>query len=66
MSDQVRMLSHIQLFATPWTLAHQDPLSMEFFRQEYWSGLPFPVPAELHDPGIEHVSPELAVYSLST
>ena len=34
--------SHVQLFATPWTVAHQAPLSIEFFRQEYWSGLPFP------------------------
>ena len=60
------MLNHIQLFATPWTLAHQAPLSMGFSRQEYWSGLPFPVPGDLHDTGIEPVSPELAVYSLST
>ena len=38
------MLSHVQLFATPWTVAHQDPLPMGFPRQEYWSGLPFPPP----------------------
>ena len=41
------MLSHfscVQLFATPWTVAHQAPLSMGFFRQEYWSGLAFPTP----------------------
>ena len=38
------MLSRVQLFATPWTVAHQVPLSMEFSRQEYWSGLPFPSP----------------------
>ena len=51
------MLSHIQLFATPWTLAHQDPLSMEFSREEYWSGLPFPTLEDLPDPGIEPMSP---------
>ena len=41
----------------PWPVAHQIPLSMGFFRQEYWSGLPFPPPGELH-PGIEPGSPE--------
>ena len=46
-------LSHVQLFATPWTVAHQAPLSLEFSRQEYWSGLPFPSPGDLPDPGIE-------------
>ena len=44
---------------TPWTVAHQAPLSMGFSRQEYWSGLPFPPPGELLDPGIESKSPEL-------
>ena len=43
--------------ATPWTVAHQAPLSMEFSRQEYWSGLPFPSPGDLPDPGIEPWSP---------
>ena len=38
------MLSQVQLFATPWTVARQAPLSMGFHRQEYWSGLPFPAP----------------------
>ena len=50
------MLSHfsrVRLFVTPWTVAHQAPLSMGFFRQEYWSGLPFPPPGGLPDPGIE-------------
>ncbi|CAI9152054.1 unnamed protein product [Rangifer tarandus platyrhynchus] len=47
-------------FATPWTIAHQAPLSMEFSRQEYWSGLPFPSPGDLPDPGIEPMSPVLA------
>ena len=42
------MLSHIQLFVTPWTVACQGPLSMEFFRQEYWSSLPFPPPGDFH------------------
>ena len=47
--------SHAQLFVTPWTLAHQTPLSIEFSRQEYWSGLPFPSSGDLPDPGIEPV-----------
>ena len=42
---------------TPWTVAHQAPLSMELSRQEYWSGLPFPIPGDLPDPGIEPTSP---------
>ena len=44
-------------FATLWAVAHQAPLSMEFSRQEYWSGLPCPSPGDLPDPGIEPVSP---------
>ena len=44
--------------ATPWTVAHQAPLSMGLFRQEYWSGLPFPTPRDLPNPGIEPESPE--------
>ena len=47
------MLSHVQIFATPWTVARQAPLSMEFSRQEVWSGLPFPTPEDLPDPEIE-------------
>ena len=46
-------------FATPWTAAYQAPLSMGFSRQEYWSGLPFPSPVDLPDPGIEPRSPTL-------
>ena len=46
----------VQLFAMPWTVAHQASLSVEFSKQEYWSGLPFPVPGDLPDPGIEPVS----------
>ena len=53
-------LSHVQLFAVPWTVAHQAPLSMRFTRQEYWSGLPFPSPGDLPDLGIEAMSPTLA------
>ena len=53
----VWVLSHVQLFATPWTVAHPVPLSMRFSRQEYWSRLPFPSPGDLPDPGIEHTSP---------
>ena len=43
-------LSHVWLFATPWTITHQDPLSVEFSRQEYWSGFSFPLPRDLPDP----------------
>ena len=50
---------HVRLSATPWTVAHQAPLSVEFSRQEYWSGLPFPTPGDLLDPGIEPGSPAL-------
>ena len=48
--------SHVQLFTTLWTVAHQAPLSMGFSRQEYWSGLPFPSPRGLPDPGIDPTS----------
>ena len=48
----VDMLSHVQLFVTPWTVAHQAPLSMGFPRLEYWTGLPFPSPEDLPDPGL--------------
>ena len=53
-------LTCVQLFATPWTVAHQAPLSMQFSRQEYWSGLPFPPPGDLLDPRIELTSPASA------
>ena len=52
------VLSHILLFVTPWTVAHQAPLSMEVFRQESWSGLPFLTPGDLPDPGVEPTSLE--------
>ena len=55
---------HAQFFATPWTVAHQAPLSMEFSRPEYWSGLPFPSPGDLPNPGIKPRTPALQVYSL--
>jgi len=60
----VKSLSRIQLFATPWTVGHQAPLSMEFSRQEYWSGLPFPSPGFLPDSGIEPGSPALQADAL--
>ena len=51
-------------FITPWTVAHQAPLSTGFSKQEHWNGLPFPPPGDLPDPGIEPVSPALPVDSL--
>ena len=50
---------HTYIFVTQWTVAHHAPLSMGFSRQEYWSGLPFPLPEDLPDPGIEPRSPAL-------
>ena len=61
---KVKSLSHVQLFATLWTVAHQAPLSMGFSRPEYWSGLPFPSPGDLPNPGIELRSPALQTDSL--
>ena len=58
------LLSHVQLFVTPWTIAHHVPLSMGFSRQEYWSGLPFPTPGDLPDPEIKPGSPALQADSL--
>ena len=49
-------LSHVRLFATLWNVVHQALLSMEFSRQEYWSGLPLPSPGDLPDPSIKPVS----------
>ena len=49
---------------TPWTVTHKAPLSMEFSRQEYWSGFPFPPPGDFPDPGIKLASPALAGGSL--
>ena len=61
---KVKFLSHIRLFVIPWTVACQFPLSMEFSRQEYWSGLPIPSPGDLPNPGIESNSPTLQADSL--
>ena len=54
-----KSLSRVQFFAAPWTMTHQAPLSMEFSRQECWSGLPSPSPGDLTNPGIEPGSPAL-------
>ena len=55
-----QLLSHVQFFAALWTVAHQAPLSMGLSSQEYWSGLPFPPPGDLPEPGIKPMSPALA------
>ena len=57
------LLSPVRLFATPWTVAHQAPLSMGFPRQEYWNGLPFPSTEDLPNPWIKPGSPILQAYS---
>ena len=62
--EEVKSLSRVQLFETPWTVAYQAPQSMEFSRQEYWSGLPFPPPGDLPNPGIEPGSPTLQADAL--
>ena len=56
----VNRFSCVRLFMTLWIVAHQAPPSMGFFRQEYWSGLPFPPPGDLPDPGIKPMSLALA------
>ena len=61
---KVKSLSCVQLFETPWTVAHQAPPSMEFSSQEYWSGLSFPSPGDLPDSGIEPGSPTLQTDAL--
>ena len=66
MKLKVKLLSHFQLFVTPWTVAHQAPLAMGFSRQVYWSGLPFPSLGDLLDSGIEPASPALQVDSSPT
>ena len=66
---EVKVLQSCPTLCDPWTVAHQAPLSMEFARQEYWSGLPLPFPGDLPDPGIEPeaptASPALQMDSLS-
>ena len=61
---KVKLFSRVQLFVTPWTVGNQASPSMGFSRQEYWSGLPFPSPGHLPDPGIEPVSPTLKADAL--
>ena len=62
----MKPLSRVRLFVTPWTVAYQASPSMGFSRQEYWSGLPFPSPGDLPDPGIEPVSPALEADALTS
>ena len=68
MKVKVKLLSHVRLFVTPspWTVAHQAPPSMGFSKQEYWSGLSFPSPGDLPDPGIELRSPALQADALTS
>ena len=63
---KVKLLIHVRLFVTPWIVACQAPLCMGFFRQEYWSGLPFPSLGDLPNPGIKPRSPALQAESLPT
>ena len=62
----MKSLSRVRLFATPWTVAYQAPQSTEFSGQDYWSGLPFPSPGDLPNPGIKPKSPALQADSLLT
>ena len=70
MIDALRLVNRVLVaqacltLMTPWIVAHQAPLTMEFSRQEYWSGLPFPSPGDLPNPGIESRSPALQADSL--
>ena len=66
MKVKVKLLSRVRLFATPWTVAYQAPSSMGFSRQEYWSGLSFPFPGDLPDPGIEPGSPAFQAEALTS
>ena len=61
-----KSLSHVRPFATPWTVAHQAPPSTGFSRQEYWSGLPFPPPGDLPNPGTEPRSLSLQADALTS
>ena len=60
----MKSLSRVRLFATPWMVTYQAPRSMGFSRQEYWSGLPFPSPGDLPNPGIKPGSPALQTDAL--
>ena len=64
--SEVKSLSRVRLSATPWTVAYKAPLSREFSRQEYWSGLPFPSPGDLPDPEIKPRSPALQADTLQS
>ena len=64
--SEAKSLSRVRLFETPWTVAYQASPSMGFFRQEYWSRLPFPSPGDLPDPGIEPGSPVLEADALTS
>ena len=64
--SKVKSLSHVRLFATPWTVAYQASPSMGFSRQEYWSGLPFPSPGDLPNPGIKPGSPTFQADALTS
>ena len=66
LKSKVKSLSHVQLFVTPWTVAHQALPSMGFSRQEYWSGLPFPSSGDLPNPGIEPRCPALQADTLTS
>ena len=63
---KVKSLTRVRLFVTPWTVAYQASTSMGLSRQEYWSGLPFPSPGDLPDPGIEPGSPALEADALTS
>ena len=65
-SEVAQLLTRVRLFVTPWTVAYEAAPSLGFSRQEYWSGLPFPSPADLPNLGIEPVSPALQMDSLPT
>ena len=66
MLSEVKSLSRVRLFATPWTVAYQAPPSMGFSKQENWSGLPFPSPGDIPDPGIEPGSPAFQADTLTS
>ena len=63
---KVKSVSRVQLFVTPWTVAHQAPTSMGFSRQEHWSGLPFPSLGDLPNPRIKPRSPTLQADTLTS
>ena len=62
----MKLLSHVRFFATPWSVAYKAALSMQFSRPEYWSGLSFPSPGDLPDPGIKPGSSTLQADNLSS